>query len=188
MNSTEAQAHAAPAGPPPALPTLRLRKILVPVDFSAPARKALAYALAFARQFQASLVVVHVVELPYVGSGLGEIETPPLEAELRKNAAQQLARLVHEQVADRVLQTTLLRVGQPWHELSEAARELDVDLIIMGTHGYTGLKHVLMGSTAERVVRHAPCPVLVVRECEHEFVQVPAPPTAQPKPPAEAAG
>ena len=65
---------------------------------------------------------------------------------------------------------TLARVGRPFVEISELAREMEVDLIILGTHGYTGLKHVLLGSTAERVVRHAPCPVLTVRAEEHEFI------------------
>ena len=63
-----------------------------------------------------------------------------------------------------------LRTGIAWHEIVEAAKELDVDLIVTATHGYTGWKHFCIGSTAERVVRSAPCPVLVVREKEHEFV------------------
>lgn len=139
------------------------RVILVPVDFSAPAREALDYAVAFAAQFQARLLVLHVVEIPYVGSGLGEIELPPVEAEVREPVAENLAKLVAAHVGGRIASETLMRTGQPWFEITEAAREQSADLIIVGTHGYTGLKHVLMGSTAERVVRHAPCPVLVVR-------------------------
>ena len=64
----------------------------------------------------------------------------------------------------------LVRLGQPHREITEAAKELHVDLIVLATHGYTGLKHAFLGSTAERVVRHAPCPVLTVREREHDFV------------------
>ena len=64
---------------------------------------------------------------------------------------------------------TMLRTGLPAHEIVEAAKELDTDLIIIATHGYTGWKHFCIGSTAERVVRAAPCPVLVVREKEHQF-------------------
>jgi nucleotide-binding universal stress UspA family protein len=62
-----------------------------------------------------------------------------------------------------------VRAGLPSHEIVEAAKEMDVDLIVVATHGYTGWKHFCIGSTAERVVRAAPCPVLVVREKEHEF-------------------
>ena len=62
-----------------------------------------------------------------------------------------------------------VRGGLPSHEIVEAAKEMDVDLIVLATHGYTGWKHFCIGSTAERVVRAAPCPVLVVREKEHEF-------------------
>jgi nucleotide-binding universal stress UspA family protein len=69
-----------------------------------------------------------------------------------------------------VLGQTLAQYGSPFTEICDTARAMKVDLIILTTHGYTGLKHVLLGSTAERVIRHAPCPVLVVREKEHEFV------------------
>jgi nucleotide-binding universal stress UspA family protein len=147
-----------------------LKKVLVPVDFSGSARKALEYGLAFAEQFQASLALLHVIELSFLGSGLGEIEVPLLETELRQNAGQQLDRLVAEVIGNRVPCETEVAVGRPWQEITEAAKAREVDLIVMGTHGYTGLRHVVMGSTAERVVRHAACPVLVVREREHEFV------------------
>lgn len=63
-----------------------------------------------------------------------------------------------------------IRMGRPFSEITEVAAEMNVDVIILATHGYTGLKHVLLGSTAERVVRHAPCPVLTVRVPEHDFV------------------
>jgi universal stress protein A len=63
----------------------------------------------------------------------------------------------------------LIRIGQPYQEIGLAASEMQADLIIIATHGRTGLKHVLLGSTAERVARHAPCPVLIVRERERDF-------------------
>lgn len=160
---------AATANPPAA--QIRLQRVLVPVDFSAPAAKALEYARAFAAQFQARLLLLHVVELSYVGTGLGEMEAPLLEAELRQNAAQQLERLLAGLGTDGAALRTELRLGRPWQEICAAAKEQQVDLIVLGTHGYTGLKHVVLGSTAERVVRYAPCPVLVVREREHEFVR-----------------
>ena len=69
-----------------------------------------------------------------------------------------------------IVEKLLVRQGRSFHEIADAACTLKVDLIIISTKGYTGLKHALLGSTTERVVRHAPCPVLVVREREHEFV------------------
>ena len=161
MNETPSSKS--PAASQVSTPAVSPRTILVPVDFSEPAREALDYAVAFASQFRARLVVLHVVEIPYVGSGLGEIELPPVDTEIRGSVTDHLAKIVAEHVGDRLPAETLTRSGQPWYEITEAARESDVDLIIIGTHGYTGLKHVLMGSTAERVVRHATCPVLVVR-------------------------
>src|SRR5438046_2829865 len=75
-----------------------------------------------------------------------------------------------EAIKPRLIEKTLVRFGKPFQEICDAARGLKVDLIVISTHGYTGLKHAVLGSTAERVVRHAPCPVFVVREQEHEFV------------------
>jgi nucleotide-binding universal stress UspA family protein len=158
------------AAPPPAF-KLRLKRILVPVDFSECSDKAVDYAVAFAQQSGASLVLVHVMELQYAGSGLGEVETPLFEKELRENASSQLQRLLDQRVAGAVPCETVVAVGKAWQEIGLTAQVQDADLIVMGTHGYTGFKHVVMGSTAERVVRHAPCPVLVVREREREFLQ-----------------
>lgn len=155
------------------------KNILVPVDFSPRAQKALAFGAALARQFGARLTALHVVEIPFVGSGVGEMELIlPLETNLRGTATEQLARLVLEQVTGQVVTDTVVRTGQPWFEIADAARQMRADLIVVGTHGYTGLKHVLLGSTAERVVRHASCPVLVVREEELDFVK-PPPDTAE---------
>ena len=82
-----------------------------------------------------------------------------------------LERVVKDlQIEPKLTERTLVRQGRSFHEIAEAARTLKADLIIISTHGYSGLKHALLGSTTERVVRHAPCPVLVVREHEREFV------------------
>lgn len=157
---------------------LHPRTILVPVDFSPRASKALDYGLAFARQFGARLVVLHVVEVPYIGADMGgTIDVLPLESELSRISTEQLDKLVKERIADTVAATSVIRTGQPWWEIADAAREHGADLLVLGTHGYTGLKHVLLGSTAERVVRHAPCPVLVVREQEKDCAE-----TTTPKP------
>jgi nucleotide-binding universal stress UspA family protein len=151
----------------------KLRKILVPVDFSEFSAKALDYALAFADQFSARVVLLHVVEPAVYPESY--LVVPPafdeMNGNLVKAAEERLARLTLDRIGNRVSAESLVRLGRAYAEIVDTAKRLDVDLIIMGTHGYTGLKHVLLGSTAERVVRHAPCPVLTVREPEHEFVE-----------------
>jgi universal stress protein A len=149
----------------------RIQKILVPVDFSGCSEKALQYAIPFAGQFGAAIVLLHVLQLNYIaGSEFGGVDFPLLESEMRQNSEKQLAALGTRVIGSKAPASTLVRAGRPVGEIVATARELEVDLIIMSTHGHTGLKHVLLGSTTENVVRYAPCPVLVVRQDEHEFV------------------
>jgi universal stress protein A len=156
----------------------QLKHIVVPIDFSDTSHKALQYAVPFAAQFGAKLLLVHVIE-PFALPA--ELSYVPPEVENAgqtaiKGALEKLAELCQHQLGAKCLSQTSVRMGVPWHEITAAAKESAVDLIIISTHGHTGLKHVLIGSTAERVVRHAPCPVLVVREREHDFVDEPLSP------------
>ena len=167
--SARANISAARIEPAPSL--LQIKSILVPIDFSPQSEKALAYAVAFARQFGAKLTVLNVVE---------PVATPdfaksfPLAMENDKAMAESkrhLERVVRDlEIEPALMEKILVRYGRSFHEIADAARMLKANLIIISTHGYTGLKHALLGSTTERVVRHAPCPVLVVREQEQEFV------------------
>jgi nucleotide-binding universal stress UspA family protein len=159
-----------PAAAATARPRFRLERLLVPIDFSDCSRKALAYAVPFAEQFQSALILLYVVQLNYVVGEFGAIDFPVVESEVRANAEKELARLAQQQIGEQWPTQTLVRVGRPVQEIVTVAREKDVDLIVMATHGHTGLKHILLGSVTENVVRYAPCPVLVVREQEHEFV------------------
>lgn len=150
---------------------LTIKSILVPTDFSAASEKALAYAVPFARQFGAKLSLLHVVE---------PIATPdfarsfPLAMESGQVLAackRHLKRIIKGlNIESRLLGKTLVCHGRSFNEIANVARKRKMDLIIISTHGFTGLKHALLGSTTERVVRHAPCPVLVVRPREREFV------------------
>jgi universal stress protein A len=142
----------------------RIKSILVPIDFSAASKKALKYAVPFAEQFGAKLTLLHVVEP--LGGSLA-MENDEQAAACKSHLEMVIKR---QAINPALLDKTLIRQGRSFHEIANAARTLKVDLIIISTHGYTGLKHVFMGSTAERVVRHAPCPVLVVRENEHEIL------------------
>ena len=151
---------------------LRVKKILVPTDFSAESKKALNYAQAFAQQLGSALVLLHVVEtLVYPGElGYGSMVLPEMTATLQENGKTRLEMLAKEELSPSIPVRTEVRVGTAFNEITAAAKEHNVDLIVLATHGYTGLKHVLLGSTAERVVRYSPCPVLTVRVRGHEFI------------------
>lgn len=142
---------------------MKLRSILVPTDFSEGSKKALRSALAMAKDSGATITLLHVVE----PVALPELAALPVLLENDKVAASAKASLrrmcEREGVPAARLDRVLVRTGSAFHEITEAARTLKADLIVIATRGHTGLKHVLLGSTAERVVRHAPCPVLVVR-------------------------
>ena len=151
---------------------INLKRILVPVDFSPLSKKALLYAARLAQQFKAEVNLFHVVEpeIPPAFDGY-MIAPPPISNGSGASCAGQMktwVNTIRNAGVTRVGST--IRHGLAALEIVEAAKELDVDLIVIATHGYTGWKHFAIGSTAERVVRAAPCPVLVVREKEHEFV------------------
>jgi universal stress protein A len=148
--------------------SIELRKILVPLDFSPMSEKAFRYAIRFAEQFGSAILLLHVIQPVVYPADFGY---PPTLVDALDDTMQQAVQERLSAVASRApLQiATLIRLGQPYHEITIAAKELNIDLIIITTHGHTGLKHALLGSTAERVVRHAPCPVLTLREPEHDF-------------------
>jgi universal stress protein A len=140
-------------------------KILCPIDFSPGSREALAMAAGLARESNAALVVAHVLE-PTQWAIAGEYQLAPevmqdiVDSEEKELAAwrKQAKDLGAKEVATRSL------VGVAWDQIVSAARDdVAIDLVVMGTHGRTGLRHAVLGSVAEKVVRHAPCPVLVVR-------------------------
>ena len=150
---------------------LSLRKILVPVDFSEFSEKAVEYGSEFAKAFGAELVLCHVLELPVYPVAIGLGSVPPIMTDdLMPDIEKRLEADAAQWVDPEVKVQRIVREGAPFVEIVQMARDEDVDLIIMPTHGRTGLSHVFMGSTAERVVRKAPCPVLVVRDGEREFI------------------
>ena len=144
---------------------LRIKSILVPIDFSVPSRNALAYAVPFAEAFGAKLTLLHVLE-PVATPDFANSFPLVMEGDrVMAKCKSQLELLIKQQAIDpKLIESLIVRLGRSFHEIAEAARILKVDLIIISTHGYTGLKHAILGSTTERVVRHATCPVLVVRE------------------------
>lgn len=151
---------------PPPFPIFKLKHILVPVDFSECTEKALAYAVPFAKQFDAALTLLHVEEPPYSSaSEMGVIVKVETSTEARQQLEDLCARL-----AEGVKCQILTRKGSAEREIITVAKENDSDLIILGTHGRTGLERFLLGSTVEKVVRRAGCPLLIVRPQEHDFI------------------
>ncbi len=152
---------------------IKLSRILVPIDFSDHSKKALQYAIPFAEQFKASIDLLYVVEPTIYPAdfSFGQVGFPNVEDELRQRGAEELKSLIAKEIGRRVPAKQVIRTGKAFYEIREYAREESMDLIIIATHGHSGVEHVLFGSTAEKVVRHAPCPVLVVRMDEKEFVE-----------------
>ena len=142
-----------------------IARILVPVDFSAHSEVTLQYATTFATRFGAAVELLHVIEDPYAsGAWSSDIyysNVPQLLESLTADANRRLLDLKAGLEAQGIVVSTAVLRGNPARTIAEHAGDR-FDLVVMGTHGRTGLPHVLMGSVAERVVRRAPCPVLTV--------------------------
>ena len=140
------------------------RKIVVPVDFSDCSMKGLGYAKALVREFKAKLVLLHSIALQYyvVSDQYARYDLPLLMEQTDKAAKQQMRDLVQQTNWNGIEVETSIQVGHAGQQICAEASDRKADLVAISTHGRTGFKHVLLGSTAEYVVRHASCPVLVV--------------------------
>lgn len=144
---------------------MTIHHVLVPMDFSPYAEQALDYAITLAQPLQARVTLVHVLQMPAVVNIDGNMWPSStfiddLEAAVRRDLEAYLTRVT----AAGLTGEYVIVQGIPFQEILATARARQVDLIVMGTHGRTGLAHVLLGSVAEKVVRLAPCPVLVARQ------------------------
>jgi nucleotide-binding universal stress UspA family protein len=148
---------------------VRITTILVPVDFSSCSREGLRYAIAFANEFGARIILVHATFLGYIYSAEGTAiyDIPALQQAARKVAERKMGELVQSVNFGTVEFETAFTDGSPVIDICTFAKDHDVDLIITSTHGFTGFTHVLIGSIAEQAVRHAPCSVLVVPSHPH---------------------
>jgi universal stress protein A len=144
---------------------MEIRQILAPTDFSEFSIQAIESAFALAQTFGAKLLLLHVVELPaypvegFVPSTMGTT----LIDDLQRQASLDLAQVLPEPPNATVEVSRQVVVGIPYRKIVEVAEAAKADLIVVATHGRTGLSHLVMGSVAERVVRTAPCPVLTIR-------------------------
>jgi universal stress protein A len=154
---------------------VNFENVLVPTDFSEFSKYALDYAITIARTFEAKITLIHVtpereIDLirqisPYLEPGKLEDLLKQRESEDRK----QLDGFIPPELKKGIAVETIHKVGIPFVEIIRTAKEKRVDLIVMASHGRSGLSHILFGSVAEKVVRKSTCPVLSIRPPEHEF-------------------
>jgi universal stress protein A len=144
---------------------LSIRRILFPTDFSEPAEYAWPYALTFAQEFGAEVHLVHVVTPPPRLTEAYAVDFDPERTvqALTAEAGASMDRQVEAAKSRGLIFRREVRVGVDYREIIDYATKYDIDLIVMATHGRTGLAHVLLGSVAEKVVRKAPCPVLTIK-------------------------
>jgi universal stress protein A len=149
---------------------IRIKKKLAPTDFSPASKKAFSYALRLAQEQGSKITLLHVLEPESPLTLAGRPAAAALSKEELADTEESLRALADEAAGAGVAGAkSIVRTGVATYEIIEAAKELHIDLIVIATHGFTGWKHFAIGSTAERVARAAPCPVLVVREKEHDF-------------------
>lgn len=153
---------------------MEIKKILFATDFSENSRWALRYALSFAQKYEARLYILHVIQQPSYPLGMyAEISFDAMDKfnrNLSEVTEKEMQQLCLSDLAGFTNYEAMILSGTPFLEIIRTAKEKEADLIVVGTHGRTGLDHVLFGSTAEKVVRKAPCPVVSVRLPGKEFV------------------
>ncbi|MBN1302745.1 MAG: universal stress protein [Melioribacteraceae bacterium] len=143
-----------------------IKKILVPIDFSDYSKNALRYSTGFAKKFSAKMYLIYIIEPTIYPAdfSMGQIAVPSADVDVSKRAQEELQNLAKTEFDSSIEVEIIIKSGKPFYEIIDTASELDIDLIIIATHGHTGVEHLLFGSTAEKVVRKAPCPVLSIRE------------------------
>jgi nucleotide-binding universal stress UspA family protein len=143
---------------------LQIRNVLVAIDFSEPSLEAIEFALPLLKQFGAELHLVHVFEPDYPLATMAAMPLIIPELEVGQSVRHHLKNVARKHAVELGRENIHALKGRPFQEICELARKIGIDLIVISTRGNTGIKHLLLGSTAERVVRYSPCPVLVVRD------------------------
>ena len=150
---------------------VEIHRILFPTDFSPSSQHVQDYACALAAKFSAELHALHVVPdpMPVPGSEGSWILPDDCVPRLIQNAELELATRLEAALTGNLKVVRSVQVGKPVHTIIDYAKEHEIDLIVLGTHGHTGLSHLLLGSIAEKIVRMATCPVLTVHPKDHPF-------------------
>jgi len=154
---------------------IELDQILCPVDLSDPSRHALAYALMLARWYESNLTVLEVIQSPSPPTPFSAMPVAMLTQTDREELTRELCRFVGAAGTEGASVATVLADGQVVHEILQQTRALPADLVVMGTHGRSGVERLLLGSVTERVLRKAACPVLTVPPRSAEAPEQPTP-------------
>ena len=150
---------------------MQIKTILFPTDFSNGARAAMDHALSLAKDYQAKLILLYVIQDISIAEWYipSTLSVTDLVEDMQRSANAEMDRWGTEVSAKAADVEKMVVRGVPFVEIIKTAKEKNVDMIVIGTHGRTGIDHMLFGSTAEKVVRKAPCPVLSVRIAGKEF-------------------
>lgn len=153
---------------------MKINKILLTTDFSDYASFALKYAVEFADKFKAEIGLLHVIEPIIAPTDFTweNYDIAELEKKSREYTQQSLEKIIKEKIPEKIKAVPLIRYGRSFEEIIRCAKEEKYNIIIMSTHGLTGISHILFGSTAEKVVRKSPVPVLTIRDPEHKFEMI----------------
>ncbi len=149
---------------------INLKNILCPIDHSDCSKEALKYAVTFAMKDEAKLYLLHVIDIRSFDESLDTMTRQMPDDETIKQLKTKLFECVPEEIRNDMQVEALVVQGIPFAEIISIAKKNKVDMIVMGTHGRTGLAHIMIGSVSEKVVRKAHCPVLTVRQSGHKFV------------------
>ena len=150
---------------------IKIKNILCPIDYSVYSEKALEYAIEFAGKYEAKLYLIHVLDIRIYDMNDPDLYNVNIvDKDTIERLKERLLRCISEDIKGKISVEAVVVQGVPFTEIIRMAKEYMVDLIVLGTHGRTGLSQAIMGSVAERGVRKSPCPVLTIRHPEHEFI------------------
>jgi nucleotide-binding universal stress UspA family protein len=149
---------------------ISLKKILCPIDHSDCSKEALKYAVSLAMKDEAKLLLLHIIDIRSFNEGLEAMSAQIPDEETLEQLKVKLLNCIPEEIRDDMEVEALVVQGIPFAEIISTAKENEIDMIVIGSHGRTGISHMMLGSVSEKVVRKAPCPVLTVRQPGHKFV------------------
>ena len=149
---------------------ISLKKILCPIDHSDCSKEALKYAVSFAMKDEAKLYLLHIIDIRSFNDSLVSMSQQIPDKETLEQLRMKLLDCIPEDIRDDMdVEATVIQ-GIPFAEIISTAKEKEIDMIVIGSHGRTGISHMMLGSVSEKVVRKAPCPVLTVRQPGHKFI------------------
>ena len=149
---------------------ISLKNVLCPIDHSDCSKEALKYAVTLAMRDKAKLLLLHIIDIRSFSEGLEAMSKPLPDEETLEQLRAKLLDCIPEEMRDDMDVEAIVIQGIPFVEIISTSREKEIDMIVMGSHGRTGISHMMLGSVSEKVVRKAPCPVLIVRQPDQKFV------------------